>query len=154
MCLRPVPHSLKANQQLHSLSCPGRPCDNTVNNSNVWREGATGAATVGLSKWGQGLLTSGDVAPNPPRLLSTVRNERLRLSLLNWRSFLGFLTIISDVNVVEKKGEKKQRNLTELSRPERGLLSRLLGRRENTGVILEITLLKINVGLEECVIVP
>ncbi|TNN76565.1 hypothetical protein EYF80_013215 [Liparis tanakae] len=46
----PVPHSLKAHQRPQSLSCPGKPCDNTVNNSNVWREGATGAATVRLSK--------------------------------------------------------------------------------------------------------
>lgn len=56
MCLQPEPRSLKANQRLHLLSCPGQPCDNTVNNSNVWREGATGAATVGPSKWGQGLF--------------------------------------------------------------------------------------------------
>lgn len=56
----------------------------------------------------------------------------------------------------ERENERERNNKTGLSsaEPERGLLSCLLGRRENSGVILEITLLKINVGLEECVIVP
>lgn len=88
MCLQPVPHSLKAHQQPQSLSCPGQPCDNTVNNSNVWREGATGAATVRVSKWGQGLLTSGDVAENP-----------LHFSLLKVHLF-SFLPLLSSVNSV------------------------------------------------------
>lgn len=46
MRLQPVPHSLSRSL----LSGPGQPCDNTVNNSNVWCERATGAATVGASK--------------------------------------------------------------------------------------------------------
>lgn len=78
-------------------------------------------------------------------------------------SVLGFepLPQCSDINWREEK-KRKKKNPNKLRRPMRGpvslslslSLSRPSCHRENADVILEITLLKINVGLEKCVIVP
>lgn len=90
----------------------------------------------------KGFLTSGDVAAkSSPSFSPTV----------------SALPVISDGNKVGEREEERERNNKTCLSPaglKRGLLSCLLGGRENTGVILEITLLKINVGLEECVIAP
>lgn len=160
LCLQPVPHSLKAHQRPQSLSCPGKPCDNTVNNSNVWREGATGAATVRLSKWGQGLLVSGDVctkcspaqhyAPHTLPVSSLLSGQNL-VHLFVFQPHSPALCYPMLTVWGEEKGKKKNLNWARRDWAGPSLPTCL---RENTGVILEITLLKINVGLEECVIVP
>lgn len=76
----------------------------------------------------KGFLTSGDAAAKS--------DHRYSATVL-------VLPLLFDGNIVEEKRERERNNKTCLSSagPERGLLSCLLGGRENTGVILEITLL-------------
>lgn len=150
MRLQPVPHSLSCSLYLSqgshvitlltTVMCRGREPPELPPSGRV--------------KQGQGLLTSDDdpavpLVPMPPYA------PLLRASS-HCRSLLGF----EPLPQLTRKKKKKKKKPNKLRRPMRRPVSLSLSpsrpsrQRETAVVISEITLLKMNVGLEECVIVP